>query len=146
MHLRRTNHELRVEFTPLVDVIFLLLTFFIYSMMLMVRAETLPLELREFQSSTPAKPQPTAVISIDLEGKLYLGRTPITLEELLPGLAERRAEEPEVVVYLIVADGASSVDRAPLLQDIWDRLKNTGLEINLVGRPKSTPPAEGGSS
>ena len=37
--LRRSEHETRVEMMPLIDVVFLLLTFFIYAMVLMVRAE-----------------------------------------------------------------------------------------------------------
>ncbi len=142
MRLRRTNHELRVEFTPLIDVIFLLLTFFIYSMILMVRAELLPMELREFRAAEPAKPQPATVISIDLDGLLYLDREPVELDLLLPRIEARREADPATVVYLAVADGTSTIDRAPLLQDIWDRLKNAGLEINLVGRPKegAAPP------
>ena len=43
--LRRSEHETRVEMMPLIDVVFLLLTFFIYAMVLMVRAEVLPVPL-----------------------------------------------------------------------------------------------------
>ncbi len=39
LRIRRPQHEARVEIMPLIDVIFLLLTFFIYAMVLMVRAE-----------------------------------------------------------------------------------------------------------
>ena len=41
------------------------------------------------------------------------------------------------VVYLAVAEGPSETDRAPVLQDVWDRLRPTGVTINLVGRPGS---------
>ena len=34
--IRRTQNEARVEIMPLIDVIFLLLTFFIYSMVMML--------------------------------------------------------------------------------------------------------------
>ena len=52
--IRRTDHEMRIEIMPLIDVIFLLLTFFIYAMVLLVRAEMLPMELPEFTSAAPA--------------------------------------------------------------------------------------------
>ena len=46
MHpIRRTEHETRIEMMPMIDVIFLLLTFFIYAMALMIRAEMLPMEM-----------------------------------------------------------------------------------------------------
>ena len=48
--IRRTDHEMRIEIMPLIDVIFLLLTFFIYAMVLMVRAELLPVEMHQFSS------------------------------------------------------------------------------------------------
>ena len=48
--LRRTDHDTRVEMMPLIDVGFLLLTFFIYAMVLMVRAEVLPVPLESYAS------------------------------------------------------------------------------------------------
>lgn len=139
LRLRRTTPELRIEMTPMIDVIFLLLTFFIYAMVLMVRAELLPMKLRQFKAAEPARPQPAAVVSIDLQGGLFLDRDPVDLETLLPRLQARLLTDPETVLYLAVADGESTVDRAPLLQDIWDALKNANMEINLVGRPKDRP-------
>ena len=37
--LRRPDFDARIEIMPLIDVVFLLLTFFIYAMVLMIRAE-----------------------------------------------------------------------------------------------------------
>jgi hypothetical protein len=37
-------------------------------------------------------------------------------------------------VYIAVADGEGTVDRAPILQDVWERLRGSGLSVNLVGR------------
>ncbi|HMN96965.1 MAG TPA: biopolymer transporter ExbD [Phycisphaerales bacterium] len=138
LRLRRTVPDARIEMMPMIDVIFLLLTFFVYAMILMVRAELLPMNLRQFSSARPATPAPAAVISIDLEGGLHLDREAIALDQLRQRLTARRMGEPDLVLYLAVADGEASVDRAPLLQDIWDTLKDAGLEISLVGRPKDS--------
>ena len=120
----------------MIDVIFLLLVFFIYAMVLMVRVDLVPMELRTFETGQPAEPAPAATISIDLEGKIFLDRSLVTLETL-PGLVlERTMADPTTVVYLAVADGNGAVDRAPVLQDVWDRLRPTGVTINLVGRPQ----------
>ena len=135
-HIRRSIHEPRVELTPLIDVVFLLLTFFIYAMLVTVEIDILPMKLRAFRASEPAKPVPAAVVSIDLDGGLFLDREPVTIEDLAPKLKDLHARSPETILYLAVADGTASIDRAPVLQDVWDRLKDAGLEINLVGRRK----------
>ncbi|MAJ47238.1 MAG: hypothetical protein CBC35_08285 [Planctomycetes bacterium TMED75] len=137
MPIRRSNHEFRVELTPMIDVIFLLLVFFIYAMVLMVRVDLVPMELQSFQTGEPAEPAPAATISIDLDGNIFLDRTPIDLDELANSVKERTIIDPATVVYLAVAEGPSKTDRAPVLQDVWDRLRPTGVTINLVGRPRA---------
>jgi len=136
--IRRSVHEPRVEMTPLIDVVFLLLTFFIYAMVLMVSIELLPMRLRAFMSGQPAEPAPAAVIAIDLEGRLFIDREESTVDGLLPHIRARQETEPGLVVYLALEDGDGVIDRAPMLQDIWDRLKDAGLELHLVGRPDAT--------
>lgn len=142
--IRRSSTEPRIELTPMIDVIFLLLTFFIYSMVLMVRVDLLPLELKQFASGTPAESVPASTISIDLAGSLYLDREPVRMDQVLPRLQTVMQAEPDTQIYLAVEDGQGSVDRAPLLQDLWDLLKNTGFEIHFVGRPADDVPAGDG--
>lgn len=119
----------------MIDVIFLLLTFFIYSMVLMVRVDLLPIELRQFVSGQPATPAPATTLTLDLEGSLYLDREKTTIDLAIPAIAKSREIDPATVVYLAIADGQGAVDRAPILQELWDRLRQAGIPINLVGRP-----------
>lgn len=122
----------------MIDVIFLLLVFFIYAMVLMVRVDLVPMELHTFETGQPAEPAPAATISIDLKGNVFLDRTSVDLDNLPDLVRERVAQDPTTVVYLAVAEGKSDIDRAPLLQDVWDRLRPTGITINLVGRPRDS--------
>jgi biopolymer transport protein ExbD len=138
---RRSQVEARIEITPMIDVIFLLLVFFIYAMVLMARVDLVPMELHSFETGQPAEPAPAATISIGLDGSVFLDRAPVELELLPDMILERIAADPKTVVYLAVADGQGEVDRAPLLQDVWDRLRPTGITINLVGRPSTDIPA-----
>jgi biopolymer transport protein ExbD len=132
---RRPETEARIEIMPLIDVIFLLLTFFIYAMVLMVRAELLPMELQSFSSAEAAEPQPAATISITLAGTIALDRETIALDQVGERLEAIRAENPETVLYLALEAGQGEVDRAPLLTSLWDQLQGLGLEIKFVGRP-----------
>ena len=45
-----------MNITPMIDVIFLLLTFFIYQVMVTERVDLVPMELRTYRSGTAAKP------------------------------------------------------------------------------------------
>ena len=134
LRLRRAPHEPRIEVIPLIDVMMFLLSFFIYSQALAVRVSVVSMELRNFASAQDAKPAPAATISIDLEGKLFFDREPVELDALPERIAASRKEDERTVVYVAVADGEGTVDRAPILQDVWERLRGSGLTVNLVGR------------
>ena len=127
---------MRIEMMPLIDVIFLLLTFFIYAMVLMVRAELLPMDLQRFEAASAATPGPAVTISIDLAGRLYVDRQSVAIEDLLDEVKSVVSRDPRTKVYLALAAGEGEMDRAPVLTEVWDRLKDSGLDINFVGRPK----------
>lgn len=135
LRLRRADTEPRLELIPLLDVIFLVLTFFIYAMVVMVPIELLPIPLQQFVAGRRAEPAPAVSVTITLAGELFVNRDPIALAELLPRLEAAQTADPRTAIYLVLEDGEGAVDRGPILTDIWDRLKDAGMEIKLVGRP-----------
>lgn len=132
--IRRSVEEPRVEIMPLIDVIFLLLTFFIYAMVLMIRAELLPVQMQKFSSGEPARPAPAVTLTIDQRGLLYCDREPIEVDAVVDRLRQTVAGNPETVIYL-AADARGDSDRLPIFLDLYDRLAFAGLDIKLVGRP-----------
>ncbi|MBT8485939.1 MAG: biopolymer transporter ExbD [Phycisphaerales bacterium] len=132
--LRRTDHEHRIEIMPLIDVIFLLLTFFIYAMVMMIRAELLPIEMQAFASGRDAVPAPAITLSLDRTGALFLDRQPIPIENALERLREALEVQPDAVVYLAAAEEGDR-DRLPAFLALYDQLAYAGLDIRLVGRP-----------
>jgi len=139
LRLRRTSHEPRVEIVPLIDVIFLLLTFFVYAMVLMVRIDLLPMDLQRFESAQRATPQPAIVIHIDLAGRLLVNDEIVQMDNVLGKIQAAQSAQPGAVIYLALAAGVGTIDRAPILTELWDHMKNAGLKINFVGRPKDAP-------
>jgi biopolymer transport protein ExbD len=131
--------EPRIELIPLIDVLMFLLTFFLVSMTLAVRLEVMPMELRPYVSGETAKPRPAITVSLALDGAVYVDREPMELSAALESIVGRVSADPETVVYLAVAEGEGSVDRAPILQDLLDRLKDGGVSVSLVGRPREAP-------
>lgn len=132
--LRRNQHETRIEIMPLIDVIFLLLTFFIYAMVLMVRAELLPVEMHAFASGEPAKVPPAVAITIDRNGSLFFNREQIAMSTVLDRLKAVHDADPDTVIY-VAAEATGSTDRLPTFLDLYDHLAHAGLNIKLVGAP-----------
>ena len=133
--------EARIELNPLIDLMTFLLTFFIYAVVMMVRVDMVPMELKRFSTGQPAKPAPAATISLDIEGLVYFNKEKITVEEVAPRVKAARDADPTTIVYLAVDHGQGKIDRAPILQDLWDRLKDLGVAVNFVGKPSDGKPA-----
>jgi biopolymer transport protein ExbD len=139
--LRRSEPAFRVELTPLIDVVFLLLTFFIYAMVLMDRVELVPLELKPLEAGvvvTDAAPPPARTLSLDGSGGMFLDREPIALEAVVPTLQATLEEDPETVLYLAVADEVGPTDRIPVLLELWNQLRIAEIPIRMVGRVVDT--------
>lgn len=138
VRLRRPASPFHVDLTPLIDVVFLLLTFFIYAMVLMDRIELVPLELKPLEageSVTDAAPPPARTLSLDGAGGLYLDREAIALDAVVPTLREALERDPDTVLYLAVSDEAGPTDRIPVLLELWNQLRLAEIPIKMVGRP-----------
>ncbi|MFM1935372.1 MAG: hypothetical protein RI990_331, partial [Planctomycetota bacterium] len=94
-----------------------------------------PMQLRQFTSGVAATPAPAVTIAVDLEGRVFVDREPIKVESLADAVRAKLEKDRKTVVYLAIAEGQGSVDRAPLLQEVWDRLRPLNITVNLVGRP-----------
>jgi biopolymer transport protein ExbD len=143
--LRRTLEAPRLEVLPLIDVVFLLITFFIYALVLMKRMELLPVEMPELTAGTPAEASQQLVVTIDADGQLFVGTEPASgIDDLILRLRERRLEQPEGPVYLAAAREGST-DRLPVFMDLLDRLRYAGLgDVAVMGSPprSSAEPAQ----
>ena len=138
VRLRRSSTPFQVELTPMIDVVFLLLTFFIYAMVLMDRIELVPLELKPLEAGeavADASPPPARTLSLDGDGGLFLDREAVDIEQVVPMLQATLEENPDTVLYLAVSDEQGPNDRIPTLLEIWNRLRLAEIPIKMVGRP-----------
>jgi biopolymer transport protein ExbD len=136
--LRRPEPETRIELMPLIDVIFLILTFFIYAMVLMVQVDVVPVPMESYISGEKADPVPATSITIDLDGSIYVGQQVTALENVQSAIQSLLKEKPDTAIYLVMAAGDGDIDRGPILTSLWDRLRESGIEIKLVGQPSDT--------
>jgi biopolymer transport protein ExbD len=112
----------RVEMLPLIDVVFLLLVFFIYAMLSTVVHRGLKVELPVAGSSTLEKNDYIS-ITIDADNQLFLNKEPVAVQGLAERvLALRRSEKMPVFI-----DGDQKADLG-LAIELLDNLKQAGIE------------------
>jgi biopolymer transport protein ExbD len=137
--VRRNEDELRIEMMPLLDVIFLILTFFLYAMVLMVRVDMVPVPMEAYASGEAPDPTPAIGVVLRVDGTVHVGQNQIALVDIETALKSVLADSPDTAIYLVLEDGEADIDRGPMLTELWDRVRRAGIEIRLVGRPMESP-------
>lgn len=140
MKLRRRPPDLHLDMTPLIDVVFLLLTFFVFALVLMVRADVLDVALPELTSGRPARSEPAITVTLDQAGAVFLDGEPTDAADLPRLIEARREAHPAAPLLLAVDERAAAGD----LLRITDTLVGAGLgEFSVIGRPgePTSPPA-----
>jgi len=117
-----TTRKVRIEMLPLIDIVFLLLVFFIYAMLSMAVHRSLPVNL---PTSSSAKIDKTANLSITVraDGSIFVDKESVSLETLNRILIKRAEHFPESGV-LLFADRSVSYQR---LFSVLDRIQKAGL-------------------
>lgn len=139
--IRRTEFAPRLDMTPLLDVVLLLLTFFIYSVAMMVRADVLPVRLTPLASGESARGGGALqVITVDRRGEIFWNRQPLAAPDLEARLRALAADPAGPAVYLAMEAGGDT-DRGPLLLHLIEQVRAAGVtNFVLVGQPGEPRP------
>ncbi|HAI13051.1 MAG TPA: hypothetical protein DCM28_15195 [Phycisphaerales bacterium] len=133
--IRHNDLTPRLEMLPLIDVIFLLLTFFIYSLIVMVKAQVLPVELSSVTAGQSMTQSTVNAITIDENGKLFFNRDLISMEQLDKVLSELSSRPNAAKLYLAM-QAKGQTDRGPILLKIIEKVRAAGItEFTIVGAP-----------
>jgi len=139
--VRRSSPDVRLELTPLIDVVFLLLTFFVFSLVLMVRADVLDVKLPELSAGRTADRTPAITIVIDEDGGLFVEGEATELSEIGGRVRAIREERGETAPLLLAVD---ELGRAGDLIELADTLNAEGIgEFSVIGRPADPGGSEG---
>jgi biopolymer transport protein ExbD len=128
---------------PLLDVVFLLLTFFIYAMAVMVRVEALELDLAPVAGDGGPGNVVEHVLRLEADGTLTYNGDALKQDALPPLLEDlaQRTPNPRLFVALTAEDASLSdgtvVDRGTVVWDVLQAIEAAGLsDVALVGRPR----------
>jgi len=108
---------------PLIDIVFLLLVFFIYAMLSMAVHHALPVAL-PISSTAPPDKQVTLSVTVDRNGSVFLNEIPVETKNLAEHLRVKAGSEKEPAV-LLFADNSITYQT---LYGIIDQIKLAGID------------------
>jgi biopolymer transport protein ExbD len=115
----------RIEMLPLIDIVFLLLVFFIYAMLSMAVHRSLPVSL-PVSSTAEIHTELNLTVTVNKTGEIFLDDTNVSLEKLQAVLLEKTLEaaDTKAVQVDLFADKALSYQE---LYRVLDIIRNAGI-------------------
>jgi biopolymer transport protein ExbD len=138
MRLRLERKGARIELIPLIDIIFLLLVFFIYSMLSMVVYRGIPVVLPSADTVETEKGQ-ALIISVDAKGNIFLNKELTTSLELLSRLKREQAASPDKTA--VISGHRDSPYR--VFVDVLDKVRLAGFQRVSMEAIPGEPEASG---
>jgi biopolymer transport protein ExbD len=117
------RRKARIDMLPLIDIVFLLLVFFIYAMLSMAVHHALPVAL-PVSATAPLDKQVNLSVTIDRSGAVFVDKAPVSLEALAATLRARSAtvRDPGVLLF---ADNQITYQT---LYHVIDQIKMAGID------------------
>jgi len=119
---RRQLQRVRIEMLPLIDIVFLLLVFFIYAMLSMTVHRGLPVTLPE-SSTVKIDKQLILSVTVKADGSVFVDREPVTMTEL-PRVLKTRSKNADAPGVLLFGDRNLSYQK---LFEVLDLIRDAGL-------------------
>jgi len=119
----RPQRRARIERIPLIDCMFLLLVFFIYSMLSMTIHRGIQVNLPPSETDQIDRRNHIS-ISITHDQRLFLNKQEISLSSLLGLLRSEREEDPDRPVFI----NADHSVRYQTIIDVLDKVRAAGLK------------------
>lgn len=125
IQIKRSSAAGTLSLTPLVDVVFLLLIFFLVASRFAQEDRTLPVELPSASAAVPMTERPREItVNIDAEGNVDIEGRPTDATELQAILARAVASNPVGQTVIIRADRRASLQA---FVEVADLCRQTGV-------------------
>lgn len=114
---RKSLEDVDVDMTPMLDIVFIMLIFFIVSAVFL---DETGLSITEPPDSSTNEPSlPSILVQIDEQDETYIDGTRVQLASVPARVQALRAHEPSAIVS-VTANAAASVDTVIFLKDQLD--------------------------
>jgi len=121
--IRKRRRTMEVNLVPLVDVLTVLLFFFLVTMQFR-NMSTLNITVPEIETAGQSDFAEPMTIAVDSENSIYLNNEPVTLEELTAAMEVAASINRDITV-LLIADEETSLKNVTKIMDIS---RKNGLE------------------
>ena len=113
----------RIDMLPLIDIVFLLLVFFIYAMLSIAVHHALPVAL-PVSTTAPLDKQVSLSVTVDRTGAVFVDESPVAIDRLAETLKQRSgaAKDPGVLLF------ADQQITYQVLYNVIDQIKLAGIE------------------
>mgnify|MGYP001445475778 FL=1 len=126
------NRDPQINILPMIDIIFVILSFFIVSSLYLVKLESIPLNLPKAETSKNDLGDPM-IVSLDVEGNIYINKNISTRESFENDISKLIVNEDKKLI-LIRADKDIKYGEVVYVLDIIRKFKN--LKIAVSTEPK----------
>lgn len=127
-----------LNLTPLIDVVFLLLIFFLVATRFAQEDRELPVQLPSASSALPMTMEPNElVINVDANGDYIVRGKPMTLVVLEEVVSKAVADNPIHQVVVIRSDRSTAVQSVVTVMDLCTKLKVPSYKISTEPQPGS---------
>lgn len=120
--------QAEMNLTPLMDLTFILLITFIITFPLIENG--IPIKLPQGKTKPVDASEASTAVTVDKDGRYYVGDLTVTLDELRAELEKRKASNPEIRVIIrgdVAAQYGAVAEVAKLLSSLG--IKNTSLSF-----------------
>ncbi|MEM9082069.1 MAG: biopolymer transporter ExbD [Planctomycetota bacterium] len=132
---RRSQPVATVELMPLIDVVFLLLTFFIFALVLTAPVKITEISLPETSAGGDRPPGALTIVGLTEGGQITLDENPVTADQLAQQLTQRLAEDPEIRVVVAPDERSTVGDQFKVI----DALTQVGVtDVQFLRRPSDS--------
>ena len=116
------GRKARIEMLPLIDIVFLLLVFFIYAMLSMAVHRGLPVVLPS-SSTADVDKHPAVTVTVKAGGTIYLDKEEVSMDSLADALKSRIGTGKDPGVFLFADRGL----QYQTLFRVLDQIRGAGL-------------------
>ncbi len=122
----------RIEIIPMIDTIFFLLVFFMFTSLSMVKMNGLDVSLPKDSNSPDQKPPPQVVVTVDHAGTYYLDRASVAPSQLATEMQSRLDAKPDTV-FIVNVDKQRPTQDIITVMDAVNTVKIPGHPNDPVG-------------
>ena len=122
------NRDPQINILPMIDIIFVILSFFIVSSLYLVKLESIPLNLPNAETSKNEVSDPM-IVSLDVEGNIYINKNITTRESFENDISKLIVNEDKKLI-LIRADKDIKYGEVIYALDIIRKFKTLKIAVS----------------